>query len=224
MDQGVGREIKKLREERGWSQAKLAVEAEMSVSGVSMIENGQRNLTTTTLGKLAKAFGLEVGDLFPKAAVPLFAEPPEGIAGGEEQRREYPYDWMADAFAELIDSWEQQVEKRDSPSLSRQIAFQCESFASQAITHAAKLVDTWGSGQLSREEFDRVKLEYLAFREEWWEVDDRLHEIARKGLEHYEEASKEAEAAGEVRELWELRERREEVRAELRRLTREMSA
>jgi transcriptional regulator with XRE-family HTH domain len=66
MDQGVGQEIKRLREERGWSRAKLAVEADMSVSGVSMIENGQRNLTTTTLAKLARALTVEVPDLFPK--------------------------------------------------------------------------------------------------------------------------------------------------------------
>lgn len=71
MDQGVGREIKRFREERGWSQAKLAVEADMSVSGVSMIENGQRNLTTTTLVKLAGAFGVEVRDLFPLGQAPL---------------------------------------------------------------------------------------------------------------------------------------------------------
>ena len=71
MDQGVGRRVKELREGRGWSQAKLAVEAEMSVSGVSMIENGQRNLTTTTLGKLAKAFGVEIADLFPKGQASL---------------------------------------------------------------------------------------------------------------------------------------------------------
>ncbi len=83
MDQGVGREIKRLREERGWSQAKLAVEAEMSVSGVSMIENGQRNLTTTTLAKLAGAFGLEIADLFPKAPAPLQLELAEQAGKGE---------------------------------------------------------------------------------------------------------------------------------------------
>jgi transcriptional regulator with XRE-family HTH domain len=70
-DQGVGAEIKRLREEREWSMAKLAVEADMSVSGVSMIENGKRNLTTTTLAKLARAFGVEVRDLFPLAQTPL---------------------------------------------------------------------------------------------------------------------------------------------------------
>ncbi len=71
VDQGVGAEIKRLREERKWSMAKLAVEADMSVSGVSMIENGKRNLTTTTLAKLARAFGVEVRDLFPLAQPPL---------------------------------------------------------------------------------------------------------------------------------------------------------
>jgi len=71
MDQGVGQEIKRLREERDWSRAKLAVEADMSVSGVSMIENGQRNLTTTTLAKLARALAVEVADLFPKEQAPL---------------------------------------------------------------------------------------------------------------------------------------------------------
>ncbi len=70
-DQGVGAEIKRLREAREWSMAKLAVEADMSVSGVSMIENGKRNLTTTTLAKLARAFGVEVRDLFPLAQPPL---------------------------------------------------------------------------------------------------------------------------------------------------------
>ncbi len=84
MDQGVGHEIKRLRERRGWSQAKLAVEADMSVSGVSMIENGQRNLTTTTLAKLAGAFGLEIADLFPKASAPLQLEF-KGQAGRHEE-------------------------------------------------------------------------------------------------------------------------------------------
>ena len=71
VDQGVGARIKRLREEKEWSMAKLAVEADMSVSGVSMIENGKRNLTTTTLAKLARAFGVEVADLFPKGQAQL---------------------------------------------------------------------------------------------------------------------------------------------------------
>ena len=70
-DQGVGRQVKRLREAKGWSQTKLAVEAGMSVSGISMIENSHRNLSTATLAKLAQALGVEVRDLFPLEQTPL---------------------------------------------------------------------------------------------------------------------------------------------------------
>ena len=91
VDQGVGARIKGLREEREWSMAKLAVEADMSVSGVSMIENGKRNLTTTTLAKLARAFGVEVADLFPKAEAQLPLDFQEnGSAAGPHDDPLYP--------------------------------------------------------------------------------------------------------------------------------------
>lgn len=70
-DQGVGREVRRLREARDWSQTRLAVESGMSVSGVSMIENGHRNLSTVTLAKLARALEVEVRDLFPLGQAPL---------------------------------------------------------------------------------------------------------------------------------------------------------
>jgi transcriptional regulator with XRE-family HTH domain len=70
-DQGVGREIKRLREAKAWSQTRLAAEAGMSVSGISMIENGHRNLSTTTLARLAEALGVGVRDLFPLDQAPL---------------------------------------------------------------------------------------------------------------------------------------------------------
>src|SRR5215217_9505110 len=70
-DQGIGREVKRLREAKGWSQTRLAAEAGMSVSGISMIENSHRNLSTTTLAKLAEALGVGVRDLFPLGQAPL---------------------------------------------------------------------------------------------------------------------------------------------------------
>ncbi len=62
----VGTEIRRLREEKGWSQAKLAAGADMGVSGISQIETGARNPSAVTLSKIAEALGAEVGDLFPK--------------------------------------------------------------------------------------------------------------------------------------------------------------
>jgi transcriptional regulator with XRE-family HTH domain len=104
-DQGVGAEIKRLREEREWSMAKLAVEADMSVSGVSMIENGKRNLTTTTLAKLARAFGVEVRDLFPLGQTPLpdFAD----------ERRPPPLRTWTALVNRLAGRWEKDIEERE---------------------------------------------------------------------------------------------------------------
>jgi transcriptional regulator with XRE-family HTH domain len=67
----VGQEIRRLREAKGWSQPKLAVEAGVAVSGVSQIENGKRSPNSSTLMKLAAALDVEVADLFPKAQSPL---------------------------------------------------------------------------------------------------------------------------------------------------------
>jgi transcriptional regulator with XRE-family HTH domain len=67
----TGQEVKRLREARGWTQAKLAVEAGMAPSAVNQIENGKRSPSASSLNKLAEALGVEVADLFPKAQSPL---------------------------------------------------------------------------------------------------------------------------------------------------------
>ncbi len=67
----VGQEVRRLREAKGWGQARLAVEAGVAVSGVSQIENGHRNPNSATLIKLARALDVDVADLFPKAQIPL---------------------------------------------------------------------------------------------------------------------------------------------------------
>jgi transcriptional regulator with XRE-family HTH domain len=73
---GVGQEIKRLREARGWIQAKLAVEAGMAPSAVNQIENGKRSPSASSLNKLARALGVEVANLFPKGQAPLPEQPP----------------------------------------------------------------------------------------------------------------------------------------------------
>lgn len=79
----VGREIRRRREANGWSQAKLAGLTGMGVSGVSQIETGARNPSAVTLGKLAEALGVEVGDLYrKKVQAPLFEE---------DERRRSPF-------------------------------------------------------------------------------------------------------------------------------------
>jgi transcriptional regulator with XRE-family HTH domain len=66
----IGSEIRRAREARGWSQAKLAAGADMGVSGISQIETGARNPSVVTLSKIADALGIEVVDLFQKPQTP----------------------------------------------------------------------------------------------------------------------------------------------------------
>lgn len=67
----VGKVIRQMREERGWSQAKLGVLSGTGPSGISQIETGRRNPSAATLERIAKALGVEVRDLFPLGQAPL---------------------------------------------------------------------------------------------------------------------------------------------------------
>ena len=70
----IGKEIRRMREGKGWSQAELAVYAGSSQPTVNQIESGKRNPSTATLVKLAMALEVEVADFFPKAQAPLSFE------------------------------------------------------------------------------------------------------------------------------------------------------
>jgi transcriptional regulator with XRE-family HTH domain len=67
----VGEEIRRKREDKGWSQAKLGVLSGAGPSGISQIETGRRNPSAGTLQRIADALEVEVRDLFPLGQVPL---------------------------------------------------------------------------------------------------------------------------------------------------------
>lgn len=56
----VGPRLRRLREQRGWSQLALAQRLSLSLSYVSQLENNQRPVTATVLLKLADTFGGDV--------------------------------------------------------------------------------------------------------------------------------------------------------------------
>ncbi len=58
--------IRQLRKERGLSQAKLAVRADMDPATLNRLERGTGNPNLKTLERVAEALGIEVVDLFPK--------------------------------------------------------------------------------------------------------------------------------------------------------------
>lgn len=103
----VGEQVRRLREEKGWTQPRLSVETGLAVSGISQIENGRRNPNAGTLAKLAGALGVEVADFFPKAEAPLPFEE-------EQWRSPFLYDkpWLViGGFAE---EWERTLDYYDT--------------------------------------------------------------------------------------------------------------
>jgi transcriptional regulator with XRE-family HTH domain len=117
----VGKEIRRLREAKGWGQTKLAAAADMAVSGVSQIENGHRNPNSATLIKLAGALGVEVADLFPKGQAPLPLEEAPSLedlhaAAGCET------DWLICPEARWWASWPAEPYPREAMERVRETA------------------------------------------------------------------------------------------------------
>jgi transcriptional regulator with XRE-family HTH domain len=67
---GVGEEVKRFRQAKGWTQEQLAVYAGSSQPTVNLLEAGKRNPSASTLEKLARALEVEVVELFPKLQTP----------------------------------------------------------------------------------------------------------------------------------------------------------
>jgi len=63
-----GASIRRLRENRGWTQEQLAEQAEMSVTYLGFIERGENVPTLTIILKLADAFGVNPGRLVDEVA------------------------------------------------------------------------------------------------------------------------------------------------------------
>jgi DNA-binding XRE family transcriptional regulator len=61
----VGRSIRKLRKRAGMTQTDLARAAGLTQSHVSRLENAEHSGTHLTLTKIAKALGVEVGEIDP---------------------------------------------------------------------------------------------------------------------------------------------------------------
>jgi transcriptional regulator with XRE-family HTH domain len=68
-DQAVRRfaeRVRELRAARGWSQERLAEEADLHRTYIGGIERGLRNISLYNIAKLAHAFDVTIADLFPR--------------------------------------------------------------------------------------------------------------------------------------------------------------
>jgi transcriptional regulator with XRE-family HTH domain len=61
--QKLGKKIKLLRIEKGWSQEQLALNAELDRTYVPSIEKGERNISINVIEKIANAFQIEIYQL-----------------------------------------------------------------------------------------------------------------------------------------------------------------
>jgi transcriptional regulator with XRE-family HTH domain len=59
-----GQKIKGLRIEKGWSQEKLALLADLDRTYLPSIEKGDRNVSITVVEKLANALKVDIATLF----------------------------------------------------------------------------------------------------------------------------------------------------------------
>jgi transcriptional regulator with XRE-family HTH domain len=59
-----GATVRRLREQRGWSQEVLAERAEMNAGHIGFIERGDNVPTLTSILRFATALEVEVSDLF----------------------------------------------------------------------------------------------------------------------------------------------------------------
>ena len=100
-------ELKRLREEKGWSQARLAQESGLDRATINQVEGGRRSPTISTLEALALALGAEVADFFPKvqASLPLGPVPPErGYALLARQFEDWRY-----LFEQAAEQWSREA-------------------------------------------------------------------------------------------------------------------
>jgi transcriptional regulator with XRE-family HTH domain len=174
----VGREIRRIREGKGWSQTKLAAAADMGVSGISQIETGARNPSAVTLWKIAEALGVEVGDLYPKAqaSLPLedgkLADRPkvrEWLREQDHMSREEFIDWAEEheSLEEIEGAIEQLWQNRDQLLESLKADDVAHAlFGNPAVLREGLVGDEWHRatfkpGKLARELRGEIRHEYL---------------------------------------------------------------
>ncbi|MGW2696134.1 helix-turn-helix domain-containing protein [Streptomyces sp. NPDC001296] len=77
----LGRSLRELRDERGWSRKDLAERSGLSYPYISQLENGDREPSFDTLTKLAETFGLAVDALLTPATTHRSSRPPTAASG-----------------------------------------------------------------------------------------------------------------------------------------------
>lgn len=77
MQTRLGTRVRDFRTRRGWTQETLGERAELSYKFIGEIERGSGNPTVDSIDQIARAFGIDVGELFrrdtPDVTYPPFS-------------------------------------------------------------------------------------------------------------------------------------------------------
>jgi transcriptional regulator with XRE-family HTH domain len=174
---GVGEEVKRLRQAKGWTQEQLAVYAGSSQPTVNLLEAGKRNPSASTLEKLARALEVEVVDLFPKPQTP---QPSLEDAAQSEELQEalaVLFQGLARRGQEII---EQSVREGPSEALSKEAE---EYYKEVAALHRIK-------GR--RDIFGRDSDELAEAEEAYLEIEGRIQAMLRQDVEATDEERRDA--------------------------------
>jgi transcriptional regulator with XRE-family HTH domain len=135
--------LRRLRTEKGLSQARLAGRAELDPSTVNQIERGAREASPATLRKLADALDVSIADLLedtsPKALRRSSSEPPLFNGLDDERRIAINYDTCRTALDGFCDYWNEilDADRLDPQGL--------DDFDAAAKVLAPTYLELWGA-------------------------------------------------------------------------------
>jgi transcriptional regulator with XRE-family HTH domain len=169
-------QLKRLREERGLSQVKLAARADLNPATVNQIERGVRNASPGTLRKLADALGVSLVDLiegnYPKARTPQPSLEDAARSEAFQEALAVLFRGLAHRGQGII---EQSVSEGPSEALSRKLN---EYYAETAALHQIK-------GR--RDIFGRDPDELAEAEAAYEEVESRIQAMLRQDVDATEE-------------------------------------
>jgi|SRR5215203_615427 transcriptional regulator with XRE-family HTH domain len=191
-------QLKRLREERGLSQVKLAARADLNPATVNQIERGARNASAGTLRKLARALDVSLVDLIEESGSGKAARSslePSLLNGLEDERR---LSRFSEAIIAAAGRWGEAMSNVDTSDSKRFGLIDAALTLSDVISERAEAED-WDA--LPNQE----RLEIVTTME-------KLGEAAEQGLRHLKESG-EARAQEE-----QVSQRREQIREMTRRI------
>jgi transcriptional regulator with XRE-family HTH domain len=174
---GVGEEVKRLRQAKGWTQEQLAVYAGSSQPTVNLLEAGKRNPSASTLEKLARALEVEVVDLFPKPQTPQHSREDAAQSEALQEALAVLFQGLARRGQGIA---EQSLKEGPSEALSRELK--------EYYTETAALYRLKGR----RDIFGRDSDELAEAEEAYLEVEGRIQAMLGQDVEATDEERRDA--------------------------------